>query len=532
MANQINIAVGANIKDLQEGLKLAVSTMEKSGNDMNAVGKSIERMTSKSFADVGQAVRSTTKDLYIIGSTLGTSNEVFEHGSALLKEYSNQYANLKSKIEAVNNLPVANSLKAEPVQKAAQKFNMLGNSINQITRELPAFTYSMQTGFMAISNNLPIFFDEISRIQTANKALAASGQPVQSMFSQLSGAIFSVGTALSLGVTALTMYGPALFEVISATEDATKANEALAASVKAIESAETKVLDIVKETSKLRVQAMKEGLEKQKEEATNSYKQGLRDLFIAREKEEIAEFTYQQRKIYLWNIYQNKLTEIADKAQSDRNKKNLAAQKAMEEGLNYKGQIKKLKELYVDVERLPLPKIGKIDLSQFLNVQGEFSKLGVFFDELGAKIGGWANMATNAIMGFAVSFGEALATGDFKSAGEAIVKQLGNIAIQIGAAMVAIGIPQVAAGLPSGFAYIAGGTALGIIGGVMMASGRAPGSSGSDSASSGGSFSPSEPMFNPTFGGGSQYLMLSSTVRGTDIIISADNQRRQNRRIR
>ena len=37
------------------------------------------------------------------------------------------------------------------------QFNSLGNSINQLTREMPAFTYSVQTGFMALSNNIPIF---------------------------------------------------------------------------------------------------------------------------------------------------------------------------------------------------------------------------------------------------------------------------------------------------------------------------------------------------------------------------------------
>jgi len=41
----------------------------------------------------------------------------------------------------------------------ASGFNVLGNSVNQLTREMPAFTYSVQTGFMALSNNIPIFTD-------------------------------------------------------------------------------------------------------------------------------------------------------------------------------------------------------------------------------------------------------------------------------------------------------------------------------------------------------------------------------------
>jgi hypothetical protein len=86
-------------------------------------------------------------------------------------------------------------------------FNPLSNSINQLTREMPAFANSVQTGFMAISNNLPIFFDAISGIQQSNQALRAEGKPTQSVLSQLAGSLFSWGTALSVGVTLLTIYG-------------------------------------------------------------------------------------------------------------------------------------------------------------------------------------------------------------------------------------------------------------------------------------------------------------------------------------
>lgn len=93
-------------------------------------------------------------------------------------------------------------------------FDGLSGSVNQLTRELPAFANSFQTGFMAISNNLPIFFDEIKRIRVANEQLRAEGQKVTSVFRQLASSVFSVGTALSVGVTLLTVYGPKLFEYI------------------------------------------------------------------------------------------------------------------------------------------------------------------------------------------------------------------------------------------------------------------------------------------------------------------------------
>jgi len=107
----------------------------------------------------------------------------------------------------------------------------LGNSINQITRELPAFANSVQTGFMAISNNIPAFFDAISGIKKANADLRAEGKPTQSVLSQLGAAFFSWGTALSVGVTLLTVYGAQFVKFIGDLWNGEKAlvavNEAL-----------------------------------------------------------------------------------------------------------------------------------------------------------------------------------------------------------------------------------------------------------------------------------------------------------------
>lgn len=97
----------------------------------------------------------------------------------------------------------------------ASTWDGLGNSINQLTREAPAFANSMQTGFLAISNNLPTLFDEISKLVAKNKELASSGEPTKSVFSQITKSIFSFQTALSLGVTLLTIYGKDLVEFIS-----------------------------------------------------------------------------------------------------------------------------------------------------------------------------------------------------------------------------------------------------------------------------------------------------------------------------
>ena len=96
----------------------------------------------------------------------------------------------------------------------ATAWNGLGNSLNQLTREAPAFAQSVQVGFLAISNNLPILVDEVDRLVKANQNLAAQGQPTVSVIRQITNAFLSWQTAISLGVTLLTIYGAEIVEWI------------------------------------------------------------------------------------------------------------------------------------------------------------------------------------------------------------------------------------------------------------------------------------------------------------------------------
>lgn len=110
------------------------------------------------------------------------------------------------------------------------RFNGLGNSVNQLTREMPAFANSVQTGFMALSNNLPIFFDEIKRTNDELKAMQAEGKKAPSLFSSIASSILSWGTALSIGVTLLTVFGKEIVDMIS---NLGKSDEAFKLSAKA-----------------------------------------------------------------------------------------------------------------------------------------------------------------------------------------------------------------------------------------------------------------------------------------------------------
>lgn len=90
---------------------------------------------------------------------------------------------------------------------AAKGFTPLAFQVQQLARELPSITVSLQQLFLAISNNLPMFADELTRARMANKALRAEGKATIPVFRQVISSIFSWQTALVVGITLLTAYG-------------------------------------------------------------------------------------------------------------------------------------------------------------------------------------------------------------------------------------------------------------------------------------------------------------------------------------
>lgn len=100
-------------------------------------------------------------------------------------------------------------------------FNGLGMSIQQIARDLPAATMGINMFFLAISNNLPIFFDEV---QKARKEYAAyieelkkgntDVQKVAPVWKQIISGVVSWNTALVVGITLLTAYGKEIFNYL------------------------------------------------------------------------------------------------------------------------------------------------------------------------------------------------------------------------------------------------------------------------------------------------------------------------------
>ncbi|MFD2961366.1 MULTISPECIES: hypothetical protein [Olivibacter] len=193
---------------------------------------------------------------------------------AVIAQYNQRIRETQSEIARIRGIGVDNpSIASTTVQ-----FNGLQNSINQITRELPAFTYSVQTGFMAISNNLPILFDQIARIRAENAALAAQGQASVPMWKQLTTSVFGWGTALSLAITLTTVYGKEIGNFIKSLFEGKKGLDASKESLNAL-NATLKDTDFKKATTgmaelKTNVDLAKKGL-LSKTDVVKQYNEGV-----------------------------------------------------------------------------------------------------------------------------------------------------------------------------------------------------------------------------------------------------------------
>ena len=107
-----------------------------------------------------------------------------------------------------------------------RQWNGLSMSIQQVGRELPSLAYGPKVFFSAISNNLPILADEIKRARTEYELLKKSGQAATPVWKQVISSLFSWQSALTVGITLLTLYGDkvvdwvaGLFKVKDALQD-------------------------------------------------------------------------------------------------------------------------------------------------------------------------------------------------------------------------------------------------------------------------------------------------------------------------
>ena len=123
-----------------------------------------------------------------------------KEGQKLVKETEEIYARMKQLQEATGKFTLN-------VGNYKSAWDGLGVSAQQLVRELPSLAVSANTFFLAISNNIPMLIDEINRLRASNAAAAAAGEKTVPVWRSVARAFLSWQTALSVGITLLTVFG-------------------------------------------------------------------------------------------------------------------------------------------------------------------------------------------------------------------------------------------------------------------------------------------------------------------------------------
>jgi hypothetical protein len=548
MSEKINVLIGANI----EGLKTALAESGKSLSDFGTLAEQAPKRAKTAVDELNKSYRDAVRDAKNLALMQGQTSEAFYEAQLKAK-------NLKGQIQELNEVVGQTGQMASGsggVQQAAHKFDMLGHSVNQLTRELPAFTHSMSTGFMAISNNIPMFVDQLNNIRVANANLIAQGQPVQSVFSQLASSVLSWQTALSLGVTILTVYGEKIYNYIAGIKDTKAELDKAAQSQKELNDLRDKYLFTEEELAlrneaadyKKTVEGIKsqvtayEGMQDVQNltlENAKAYREALARVQVELEKAE--ELHLQRvadiRKRYLegvkkdkeWEvaIFNEKLNEMLERLA--KFKEHYFALIAMTKPPESESRNWEIPEGLREKEQEVMPLFPN---ERAMRIRAH--EMQEFFKQMEKDALEHANRmkAINSILASSFvmvgqAIGDAFATEDL---GGSALKLLAQFMALVGNAAIAVGMAYAAMGFTAGQGALAIGAGIALIAASRVvgakAGGGAGGNTNTSSSSSGGGGS--VPSFNPT----GMMISIDGLVRGNNIVVALDNQTRMNRRVR
>lgn len=234
-----------NIQNIDKSIEELRKQQKAEGADVQELEQRIVRMQQarktyqKAIAESSKELQNSIKvNTLAEGSLAGLRAEL----SNLNAQYDNlsrtdREGNIgKGLMEDINKV----TKEIKDAEFATQRFyrnvgnypNQLGMSVQQIARELPSLTMGANTFFLAISNNLPILADNIKLARQEYAEAVAQGQQATPVWKQLLSSIISWQTALTVGITLLSIYGK---DIIAFVGGLFKQKEAFDASAKAAE---------------------------------------------------------------------------------------------------------------------------------------------------------------------------------------------------------------------------------------------------------------------------------------------------------
>ena len=123
-----------------------------------------------------------------------------------------QLEELRGKLKLLQEESESVQVTPADMPNAQRQLGGLHNSIQQMAREMPSLAMGPQMFFLAISNNLPIFTDELARARKEYDELQKSGKKGTPVWKQVLSSLFSWQTAMTTGIMLLVMYGDEIWD--------------------------------------------------------------------------------------------------------------------------------------------------------------------------------------------------------------------------------------------------------------------------------------------------------------------------------
>lgn len=232
LAKRENIEQIEQLKAANRGLKAQYDALNKAEqNGLALTDKQIARRTSLSltYEENKQAIsrmrQEVANQIKLEQVAQGSIDEMSQALARMRTVYrslnegergntfgQNLLKNIQALDTKIKELDASMGVHARNVGNYASGWNGLSFSIQQVARELPSLAISLQTLFIAISNNLPILFDQLALARQRVKELKAEGQSFTPVWKQVIKSIISWQTLLVAGITVLTLYGKEITE--------------------------------------------------------------------------------------------------------------------------------------------------------------------------------------------------------------------------------------------------------------------------------------------------------------------------------
>lgn len=195
---------------------IKIQELNQQTSEANRIAKLTAQLNNAATGSYNQLSAQYRLNKIRLNAMSAEERNATEAGRALEEQTLRIYKEMIHLQEATGNhrLSVGNYVKA---------WDGLGNSVAQVIREIPSAAVSLNTFFLAISNNIPIVIDEIQRLKEKNEMLRAEGRPTKNIIRTIISSIFSWQTALILCITALSMHGK---EIINWVEKLIKGADA------------------------------------------------------------------------------------------------------------------------------------------------------------------------------------------------------------------------------------------------------------------------------------------------------------------